>query len=150
MKLIKVYLIAQERWYIRRQRCKCGSAYTRELQQALKGQMTDHPVDEIIMQCDGCGAIETFQFDISDCSPHLQFDWEEKVAAYAKVMPRKEAAALVLRTKMGCALDFIYELRDSRDALGLEFIADILSRAQNTVKETPPIEQGSAGSSKTV
>jgi len=106
----------------------CGAAYRDELQQGLKYESTG-PIDEIKMRCARCGAVETFQFDISACSPHLQPCWSEKLEAYSKVMPEEEAAQLVMGTKMGRVLEFVDELRKSGDAMGLDFISDAIIKA---------------------
>jgi hypothetical protein len=133
MNTIKVYCIGQERWFIKKQRCTCGGAFDQELQQALTRGPSGR-VDEITTRCVACGAVEIFRFDISACSAHLQSRNIQKIAAYSKVMPEEEAAKLVMVPDMERALEFVGKLRDTKDALGLEYLAEAISRAQQWLK----------------
>jgi hypothetical protein len=129
MSTIKVHCIGQERWFIRRQHCKCGSRFEEELQQALMSGPSG-PVDEITMRCRNCGASVAFQFDISSCAAHLQPGWMKRVEAYSKVMPEEEATQLVVVPMMERVLGFIQELQRAGDTTALEFIGEAVARAQ--------------------
>lgn len=129
MKTIKVQSIDQERWFIRRQRCNCGGQFEIEIRQALTDDQKGNSVDQIVMQCGTCGAITTFNFDISSCSPHLDLEYRERIDAYKKVMPAEEAIRLVLTTKMGQTLGFIKELQKAGDMDAIEFIAEATAHA---------------------
>jgi hypothetical protein len=61
--LVKVHDVAQEYWYIDRIPCSCGGSFRKEMQmlQDLRGT----PIDRLVSNCDKCGSVREFLFDIS-------------------------------------------------------------------------------------
>lgn len=61
--LVKVHDVAQEYWYIDRTPCSCGESFRKQMQmlQARGGT----PIDCLVTNCDKCGSVREFLFDIS-------------------------------------------------------------------------------------
>ncbi len=124
---IVVHCIPQERWYLKRIACACGShAWTVREQRLLDG-----PVDELCAVCDACG----FQLDVAfDISSFFEGDQREHDALASAVQGLDEEAQRQMLRKfdppMTRALAYIQQLAAEGDTLALEFLDDAIRKAR--------------------
>ena len=86
----KVHCHSQEYWYLRKQKCECGSEFELVNQALAKRNQTF--VDVHRAQCKQCGTFREFIFDISSFyKPHQSFDELAEVHRLLKgVYPESE------------------------------------------------------------
>jgi len=134
----KAHSHSQEYWYLRKQKCECGS----ELQlidQALAVRNQTH-VDIHRTRCKQCGTFREFVFDISSFyKPHQSFSELAEVERLLKRVYPDSEVSMRMASPMEATLMYIEGLKKSNDIIALEYIAEGVqyairntSGAQNT------------------
>jgi hypothetical protein len=128
--MTRVHCVAQEYWYLRKQRCACGGAYDEATQTVSVVEGRD--IDTLRVRCRDCGRDASFEFELSECGPTAIAEMIRKVERYHKAMPADEAA-LACAPPMERTLKYIGDLGESRDDLALQYIQDAVIAARGKI-----------------
>ena len=122
--MIKVHCHSQEYWYLRKQKCKCGSQLQLISQALTKREQTY--VDVHRTRCEQCGTLNVFIFDISSFYDPLQSFRE--LAEVEKLLKRtypENDVSMRMASPMEATLMYIEKLKKSGDIMTLEYIAEV-------------------------
>ncbi len=140
--MIKVHCIAQEYWYVRRQKCKCGGEFELLMQAVATREGT--PVDIHKTVCKECGISREFIFDISSSDhPFRGISYKDlaEIEDKLKKVFREQDVSMRMASPMESTLMYINQLADSDDHLALEYIAGAInySLEKREVKISRPV-----------
>lgn len=131
---MKVYCVAQEYWFIRRNHCSCGGTFDTVTQ--FLGSGAEGPVDVIETCCKSCGAERTFIFDISEFYTAFHDSMRlAKLASKLKDEHLREKLSKCIGTPMEVTLRFIAALAEAKDGLAIEYLEDVIRFAKQQVTQ---------------
>lgn len=131
--LVKVHDVAQEYWYIDRTPCSCGESFRKQMQmlQARGGT----PIDCLVTNCDKCGSVREFLFDISAFhGPAITVE-NMHLARLAEGVTETQIRAKVLSllgSSASKAAQTILNLGKAGDYLALDWLEDVIRYARST------------------
>jgi hypothetical protein len=128
--IIKAHCVAQEYWYIRRNKCSCGGAF-KTLMQGV-GPYLDTTVDTISTACDACGHRRSFIFENSTFYGRT---YETMMLRRALSSLQNEELRNKILTKMAVppmesTIGYIMELGEACDMLALDYLQEAIEYAR--------------------
>lgn len=128
----KAHSVSQEYWYLRKQKCECGSEFE-SIDQAITVRSQIH-VDVHRAQCKQCGTFREFVFDISSFhKPYQSFRELAQVEDVLKKAYPESEISMRMASPMEATLMYIEQLKEVGDIMALEYIADA---AQHAIRNT--------------
>ena len=121
--MIAMRSIAQEYWFIRHQRCECGSPYDRRMATQGLGERDSRPVDIFVILCGSCGRKREFVFDIA------AFFGRPNILSFKDLCKDEKALWQMYiwhDLPMESTLNYFTELAESGDTLALDYLEDAL------------------------
>jgi len=126
--LIKAHSHSQEYWYLKKQKCKCGSQL-QWIDQTLT-EMDHTYVDVHRTRCEDCGTLNMFIFDISSFyNPFQSFRELAEVEELLKRTYSENEVSMKMASPMESTLMYIEKLKKSGDIMTLEYIAEAAQEA---------------------
>lgn len=136
--MIKAHCHSQEYWYLRKQKCECGSEL--QLIDQVLTERCQTFVDVHRTQCKQCGKFREFVFDISSFyNPLRSFDELAEVERLLKRVYPESEVPMRMAYPMEATLWYIEQLKKSNDIMALEYIAEAV---QYAVRNTSKGERG--------
>lgn len=130
----KAHSISQEYWYIRKQKCECGSEFEL-IDQAMTVRREIH-VDVHRTRCKQCGTFREFIFDISSFhKPYQSFSELAQVEDVLKNAYPESEVSMRMACPMEATLMYIEQLKEARDIMALEYIVDVAQCAIRNINK---------------